>query len=61
MRQKSGRAKEPAEKVVKDIRGATRRRFSAEDKIRIVFGLLPRLVEVDPENRTAVIGGIRPI
>src|SRR5271154_6196768 len=37
MRQKSGPAKEPAEAVVKDIRRATRRHFSAEDKIRIVL------------------------
>ena len=29
--------KEPAEKVVKDIRRATRRQFSAEEKIRIVL------------------------
>ena len=29
--------KESAEKVVKDIRRATRRHFSAEDKIRIVL------------------------
>jgi transposase len=37
MRQKSGPVKESAEKVVKDIRRATRRHFSAEDKIRIVL------------------------
>ena len=37
MRQKSGPAKEPAEQVVKDIRRATRRQFSAEEKIRIVL------------------------
>ena len=37
MRQKSGLVKEPAEKVVKDIRRVTRRQFSAEDKIRIVL------------------------
>jgi transposase len=37
MRQKSGPVKESAEKVVKDIRRATRRHFSAEDKIRIVI------------------------
>jgi transposase len=37
MRQKSGPVKEPAEQVVKDIRRATRRHFSAEDKIRIVL------------------------
>ncbi len=37
MRQKSIPAKEPAEQVVKDIRRATRRKFSAEEKIRIVL------------------------
>jgi transposase len=29
--------KEPAEKAVRDIRRKTRRRFSAEEKIRIVI------------------------
>ena len=37
MRQKSVPAKEPATQVVKNIRRATRRHFSAEDKIRIVL------------------------
>ncbi len=37
MRQKSGRTKERAENVIRDIRRATRRRFSAEEKIRIVL------------------------
>ena len=37
MRQKSGAAKRPAEEVVKDIRRATRRLFSAEEKISIVL------------------------
>ena len=37
MRQKSGPDKEPADKVVKEIRRATRRQFSAEEKIRIVL------------------------
>ena len=37
MRQKTGPAKAPAEQVVKEIRRATRRQFSAEDKIRIVL------------------------
>ena len=37
MRPKSSSAKKPAEHVVKDIRRATRRHFSAEDKIRIVL------------------------
>jgi len=32
--------KKPAERVVKDIRRATRRHFSAEDKIRIVIDSL---------------------
>ena len=37
MRQKSVPGKEPATHVVKNIRRATRRYFSAEDKIRIVL------------------------
>ena len=37
MSQKSGSVKEPAEKVVRNIRRATRRRYSAEEKIRIVL------------------------
>ena len=37
MNPKSSSAKKPAEQVVKDIRRATRRHFSAEDKIRIVL------------------------
>ena len=37
MRAKPLIAKKPAEHVVKDIRRATRRHFSAEDKIRIVL------------------------
>jgi len=37
MGQKSGPVKEPAEQIVKEIRRATRRQFSAEEKIRIVL------------------------
>ena len=37
MKQKTGRNKPPAERVIKDIRRVTRRHFSAEDKIRIVL------------------------
>jgi transposase len=37
MKQTSGPAKAPAEKVVKGIRRVTRRHFSAEEKIRIVL------------------------
>jgi transposase len=37
MGQKSGSVKEPAEQVIKEIRRATRRQFSAEEKIRIVL------------------------
>src|SRR5204863_3301509 len=36
MRQKSGPVKEPATQVLKTIRRATRRHFSAGDKIRVV-------------------------
>jgi len=37
MRQKSQTVKEPAEKVVRDIRRRTRRKHSTEEKIRIVL------------------------
>jgi transposase len=37
MRQKSGPPKETSDQVVKDIRRATRKRYSAEEKIRIVL------------------------
>jgi transposase len=37
MRAKHLSSKAPAERVLKDIRRATRRHFSAEDKIRIVL------------------------
>ena len=37
MRRKSGLPKLPAEKIVKDIRRATRKQYGAEEKIRIVL------------------------
>ena len=37
MSQKSSTSKPPAEAVVREIRRATRRHYSAEDKIRIVL------------------------
>ncbi len=37
MRQRSVTRNEPAEKVVRDIRRATRKQYSAEEKIRIVL------------------------
>ena len=37
MRTKSPSSKSPAERVLKDIRRATRKHYSAEDKIRIVL------------------------
>ena len=37
MKQKSGQPSAPAETLVRDIRRATRRQFSAEEKIRIVL------------------------
>src|SRR5215210_6811725 len=37
MRQKPGPEKAPAEQIVKDMRRATRRHFSAEEKIRVVL------------------------
>ena len=40
MRQKSGTRKAPAEQVIKNIRRATRKQYSAEKKIRIVLECL---------------------
>jgi transposase-like protein len=37
MSQKSGPEKQPAEDAIKDIRRATRRHFSAEERIRVVL------------------------
>lgn len=37
MRRKNERAKDEADRVVKDIRRQTRRKYSSEDKIRIVL------------------------
>ncbi len=37
MRRKDNHQKDSAEKTVRDIRRATRRRFSAEEKVRIVL------------------------
>ena len=37
MRTKTPISKAPAEQVVKDIRRATRKHYSAEDKVRIVL------------------------
>ena len=47
MRQKSGPAKEPAEQVIKTIRRATRRQFSAEEKIRIVLEGFVTLLKIE--------------
>jgi transposase len=38
MSQKSGTPKMSSERIVKDIRRATRKQYSAEEKIRIVLG-----------------------
>jgi transposase len=37
MRQKSGSTESPSERIVKTIRRATRKQYSAEEKIRIVL------------------------
>jgi transposase len=37
MRQKSGPPESPSERIVKNIRRATRKQYSAEEKIRIVL------------------------
>jgi hypothetical protein len=52
MRQQARASKEPAEKVVQDIRRATRKHYSAEEKIRIVLEGLRKQVERD-QHRVA--------
>jgi transposase len=37
MRQTNGTRKSPGEKIVKDIKRATRKHYSSEEKIRIVL------------------------
>jgi hypothetical protein len=63
MGQKSGRVREPAEQVVRKIRRATRRQFSAEEKIRIVLSgraartLRPAAPEAFAADRRIARGG----
>ena len=65
MRQHSNLAKDTAEKVVKDIRRATRKQYSAEEKIRIVLeGLrgedsIAELCRREGGDRTCAIAGRR--
>ena len=40
MRQATGKRKSPGEKIVKDIKRATRKHYSSEEKIRIVLDRL---------------------
>ena len=56
---KSPPKKAPAERVVKDIRQATRRHFSAEDKIRIVLDGLrgeDSIAELDTRKNLSPLG-----
>lgn len=45
MRQKSGSGKAPAEQAIEDIRRATRKQYSPEEKIRIVLEGLPSFAD----------------
>ena len=73
MRQKPGTKRSHGEKVVKDIRRATRKQYSAEEKIRIVLdglkgedsiaelcrreGIVLQLVQGVPGGRKEALGG----
>ena len=50
MRRKDNHQKDSAEKTVRDIRRATRRRFSAEEKVRIVLEGLREQIGKHPVN-----------
>ena len=58
MRQKSGPEKQPAEDAIRDIRRATRRHFSAEEKIRVVLEGLRRPARGGEHRRTPSARGI---
>src|SRR3954451_20662631 len=64
MRQQTRPLKDPAEKVVQDIRRATRKHYSAEEKIRIVLeGLRGEdsigCVAAKGSRRTCTIAGLK--
>ena len=57
MSQKSGTPRMSSERIVKDIRRATRKQYSAEEKIRIVLdGLRAEIEEVPGGRQTAPCG-----
>ena len=59
MRQKSGIHKATLEKVVKDIRRAARKQYSAEEKIHIVLGGLRAVLwRQEPAARSGPLGPI---
>jgi hypothetical protein len=59
MRQKSGPEKQPAEDAIREIRRATRRHFSAEEKIRVVLEGLRRPARGGKHRRTSSARGHR--
>jgi len=65
MRQKSGPVKEPATQVLKNIRRATRRHFSAEDRFASFWKgcaartVSPSCVVARGSSRTSTIAGRR--
>jgi hypothetical protein len=59
MRQKSGPEKQPAEDAIREIRRATRRHFSAEEKIRVVLEGLRRPARGGKHRRTPSARGHR--
>jgi transposase len=59
MRQKPRSAKEPAEQVVKEIRRATRKHYSAEEKIRIVLEGLRGEDSIAREATSDEVRGLR--
>jgi hypothetical protein len=61
MRQKSGPEKQPAEDAIREIRRATRRHFSAEEKIRVVLEGLRRPARGGEHRRTPSARGHRLI
>ena len=64
MRQRDKQAPQSAEETVRDIRRATRRQFSAEEKIRIVLEGLrgeDSIAELCRKEGIALVGGLVPV
>jgi transposase len=57
MRQKSGAAKTPSEQIVRDIRRATRKHYSAEDKQELKEVVVEQALELRLLKKSTIADG----